>query len=205
MLLHLPSALLPLPFMNYLDIILIIPLLWGLYKGFSKGLIIEAATLIAFGLAVWGAIKFHDFLTVWVQNSLHWTSKYLPLLSFAIIFIGVLLIVFGIAKLIEKLVKAVSLGFINKLGGAIFGMLRYGLLLSMIIFFLEAINKNVPFIPQEIKNKSLLYTYVQKIAPLVIPGLRESRLGSHYISTASTPGNVPLSMYSSSAPPPVET
>ena len=164
--------------MNYLDIILVIPLLWGLYKGFSKGLIIEAASLIALGLAVWGAIKFHDFLSTWMQNSLSWTSKYLPLLSFAFIFIGVLLVVFGIAKLIEKLVKAVSLGFINKLGGAIFGILKFGLLLSMIIFFLETINKSIPFIPQEIKNKSLLYNYVQKIAPLVIPGLKESKLVS---------------------------
>ncbi|MBI4930581.1 MAG: CvpA family protein [Bacteroidetes bacterium] len=162
--------------MNYVDIILIIPLLWGLYKGFSKGLIIEAATLIAFGLAVWGAIKFHDFLSMWMKDSLDWTSKYLPLISFAAIFIGVLLIVFGVAKLLERFVKAVSLGFVNKLGGAIFGMLKFGLLMSMIIFFMEAINKTVSFIPDETKNNSLLYPYVQKIAPFVIPGLNESRL-----------------------------
>ena len=167
--------------MNYVDILLLIPLLWGLYKGFSKGLIIEAASLIAFGLAVWGAIKFHDFLSGWMQNSLGWTSKYLPLLSFAVIFIGVLLTVFGIAKLVEKLVKAVSLGFLNKLGGAVFGMLKFGLLLSMIIFFLEAINKNIPFIPEEIRTNSLLYKPVQKIAPLVIPGLNESKLAKPYL------------------------
>ena len=164
--------------MNYLDIILIIPLLWGLYKGFSKGLIIEAASLIALGLSVWGAIKFHDFLSTWMQNSLHWSSKYLPLLSFALIFIGVLLLVFGIAKLIEKIVKAVSLGFLNKLGGAIFGILKFGLILSMLIFFVEAVNKSVAFIPSETKNKSLLYPWVQKIAPVVIPGLNQSKLGN---------------------------
>ena len=163
-------------FMNYIDILFIIPLLWGLYKGFSKGLIIEAASLIAFGLAVWGAIKFHDFLSGWMQNSLGWTSKYLPLLSFALIFIGVLLTVFGIARLVEKLVKAVSLGFVNKLGGAVFGMLKFGLLLSMIIFFLEAINKSILFIPEEIKTNSLLYKQVQKIAPFIIPAINESYL-----------------------------
>lgn len=162
--------------MNYVDIILIIPLLWGLYKGFSKGLIIEAATLIAFGLAVWGAVKFHDFLSGWLADSLGWTSNYLPLISFAVIFIGVLLIVFGIAKLIEKFVKAVSLGLLNKLGGAVFGILKFGLFLSMLIFFLEAINKTVSFIPDETKKNSLLYEPVQKIAPTVIPGLNESRL-----------------------------
>jgi len=162
--------------MNYVDIIIIIPLLWGLYKGFSKGLIFEAATLIAFGLAVWGAVKFHDFLSSWMSDSLGWTSKYLPLISFAVIFIGVILIVIGIAKLLEKFVKAVSLGFVNKLGGAIFGILKFGLILSMIIFFLEAANKSVSFIPDETKKNSLLYEQVQKIAPIAIPGLNESKL-----------------------------
>ena len=170
---HLPSYLCP---MNYIDILLIIPLLWGLYKGFSKGLIIEAATLVAFGLAVWGAIKFHNFVSDWMQHSMGWGSKYIPLLSFAVIFIGVLLVVFGIAKLLEKFVRAISLGFLNKLGGALFGMLKFGLLLSMMIFFIEAVNKSVSFFPQETKNKSLLYPWVQKIAPTMIPGLRDSKL-----------------------------
>jgi membrane protein required for colicin V production len=171
--------------MNYVDIILIIPLLWGLYKGFTKGLIIEAATLIAFGLAVWGSIKFHNFLSEWMHDSMGWESKYLPLVSFAVIFIGVLLIILGIAKLLEKIVRAVSLGFINKLGGAVFGMLKFGLLLSMIIFFLEAINKSVSFIPAETKSSSLLYGHVQKIAPLVIPGLNESKLNKMIPNTDS--------------------
>lgn len=171
--------------MNYVDIIIIIPLLWGLYKGFSKGLIIEAATLIAFGLAVWGGVNFHNLLSGWVHDSLGWTSTYLPLISFAIIFIGVLLIVFGVAKLLQRFVKAVSLGFVNKLAGAIFGTLKFGLILSMIIFFLEAVNKSVSFMPDEIKKNSLLYGHVQKIAPTVIPGLNESALNKIVPSTDS--------------------
>ena len=173
--------------MNYVDIILIIPLLWGLYKGFTKGLIIEAASIIALGLAVWGAIKFHNFVSEWMQNSMGWSSKYLPILSFALIFIGVLLIVFGIAKLLEKIVKAVALGFLNKLGGALFGVLKFGLILSMLIFFIEAVNKSVSVFPNETKNKSLLYPWVQKIAPMVIPGLNDSRL-NHMMQTADTTG-----------------
>ena len=174
--------------MNYVDIILIVPLLWGLYKGFSKGLIIEAASLIAFGGAVWGAIKFHNFVSGWMKESMGWTSAYIPLIAFAFIFIGVLLIVFGIAKLVEKIAKAVSLGFLNKLGGAIFGVLKFGLLLSMLIFFIEAINKSVSFFPIETKSNSLLYPWVQKIAPAVIPGLNESRLNTLSLGVDSTAG-----------------
>ena len=176
--------------MNYIDIVIIIPLLWGLYKGFSKGLIIEAATLIAFGLAVWGGINFHDFLSVWMRDSLGWTSKYLPVISFAVIFIGILVLVFFIAKLIERFVKAVSLGFLNKLGGAVFGMLKFGLLMSMIIFFLEAINKTVSLIPDETKKSSLLYEPIGKIAPMIIPGLEGSKLQK----MVSLPDTIPLNI-----------
>lgn len=162
---------------NYIDIILCIPLLWGLYKGFTKGLIIEAASIIALGLAIWGGIKFSDFLTNYIHTHFNWDTKYLPIISFAIIFLGILILVYAIAKLIERLVKAVSLGFINKLAGGIFGMLKFGLILSVIIFVLNAIEKNIHLIPSDLKQKSLLYEPVGKIAPLVIPGLRDSKLG----------------------------
>ncbi len=162
--------------MNYVDIILIVPLLWGLYKGFTKGLIIEAASIIALGLAIWGGIKFSDFLTGYIHEHLSWNTKYLPIVSFAIIFLGVLILVYAIAKLVERLAKAVALGFINKLAGGIFGMLKFGLILSVIIFVLNAIEKNIQLIPSEVKQKSLLYEPVGKIAPVIIPGLKGSKL-----------------------------
>lgn len=173
-----PLCLLPSYFclMNYIDIILIVPLLWGLYKGFTKGLIIEAASIIALGLAMWGAIKFHDLVSVWMNDTMQWHSKYLPLLAFALIFIGVLLIVFGIAKLIETFVKAIALGFVNKLAGAVFGMLKFGLILSVLVFVLNAVEQSIRVIPAETKQGSLLYEPVGKIAPLVIPGLLDSKL-----------------------------
>lgn len=163
--------------MNYIDIILCVPLLWGLYKGFSKGLIIEAASLVALGLAVWGGIKFSDFLTEYIHIHFDWETKYLPLISFAILFLGILILVYAIAKLLERLVKAVSLGFVNKLAGGIFGMLKFGLILSVIIFVLNAIEKNIQLIPSKIKQTSLLYEPVGKIAPLIIPGLKRSKVG----------------------------
>ena len=163
--------------MNYIDIILCVPLLWGLYKGFTKGLIIEAASIIALGLAVWGGIKFSDFLTGYIHAHFIWDTKYLPVISFAIIFLGILIGVYAIAKLLERLIKAVSLGFVNKLAGGVFGMLKFGLILSVIILVLNAIEKNIHIIPAEAKQKSLLYKPVGKIVPLIIPGIRESKLG----------------------------
>ncbi|MBI4947508.1 MAG: CvpA family protein [Bacteroidetes bacterium] len=163
--------------MNYIDIVLCVPILWGLYQGMSKGLIIEAASIVALGLAVWGAIKFSDFFAKYIQEHASLNTKYLPMISFAMIFLVTLVLVYAIAKFLERLVKAVSLGFLNKLAGGIFGMLKFGLILSIVIFILNAIEKNIQLIPAEAKQKSLLYEPVGKIAPLIIPGLKESKLG----------------------------
>ena len=171
--------------MNYIDIILAIPLLWGLYKGFTKGFIIEAASLIALGLAIWGGIKFHNLISEWMTHTLGWTSKYLPVISFAIIFIGILVLIFSLAKLLEKIIKAIALGFVNKLAGAVFGMLKFGLILSIIIFVLNAAEKTFPIVPPEIKKSSLLYEPVGKIAPIIIPGLNESKLNNNFFSSDS--------------------
>jgi hypothetical protein len=56
-------------------------------------------------------------------------------------------------------------------------MLKFGLIMSILIFVLDAIEKSVRLIPGEIKEKSLLYEPVGKIAPMIIPGLKNSKMG----------------------------
>jgi len=163
--------------MNYIDIILFIPLVWGLYKGFTKGLIIEAASLVAFGLGVWGGIHFSDFSAGKISEWFNWQSPYLPIVSFAITFLLIVIVVYFIAKLIQRMVEGMALGAINKIGGAIFGSLKFALVMSVVIFVLNAIEKSYPVISFEAKKGSLLYEPIGKIAPLLIPTLKESKIG----------------------------
>ncbi len=164
--------------MNYIDIILCIPLVWGLYKGFSKGLIIETASLIAFGLGVWGGIHFSDFSAQKISKWFNWQSQYLPIVSFAITFLIIIILVYFIAKLIQKLVEGMTLGAFNKIAGALFGALKFALVMSVIIFVLNAIEKSYPVISFKTKEESLLYKPIGKIAPLLIPTLTNSGIGS---------------------------
>lgn len=163
--------------MNYIDIILCIPLVWGLYKGFTKGLIIEAASLVAFGLGVWGGIHFSDFSAGKISEWFNWQSPYLPIVSFAITFLLIVIVVYFIAKLIQRMVEEMALGAINKIGGAIFGSLKFALVMSVVIFVLNAIEKSYPVISFEAQKGSLLYEPIGKIAPLLIPTLKDSKIG----------------------------
>ena len=62
--------------MSKIDIILIIPLLWGAFMGFRKGLVLELASLVGLILGIYGAIKFCDFtaekLIEYVEVSEEW-------------------------------------------------------------------------------------------------------------------------------------
>jgi membrane protein required for colicin V production len=162
--------------MNYIDIILCIPMVWGLYKGFTKGLIVEAATFIAFGLGVWGGIHFSDYIAEKLKN--FWDSPYLPVVSFAITFLAIVIVIYFIAKMIQRMVEGMALGAINKIGGALFGALKFAMVMSVVIFVIDSIEESYPMVSLETKKTSLLYEPVGKIAPTLIPALNKSKVAA---------------------------
>lgn len=162
--------------MNYIDIILCIPLVWGIYKGFMKGLIVEAATFIAFGLGVWAGIRFSDLMAGKIKEWFSWNSSYLPVVSFAITFLGIVILIYFIAKLIQRMVEGMALGAINKIGGAIFGALKFAMVMSVVIFVIDALEESYPMVSFKTKEESLLYKPVGKIAPTLIPSLNKSQV-----------------------------
>ncbi len=164
--------------MNYIDIILCIPIVWGLYKGFTKGLIVEAATMIAFGLGIWGGIKFSDFVANQMKKTFSWNSPYLPIVAFAVTFLGIVILIYFIAKLVQGMVEGMALGAFNKIGGAIFGALKFALVMSVVIFMIDAVEQSYPLVTSKTKEESLLYKPVGKIAPMLIPALNKSKVAA---------------------------
>lgn len=163
--------------MNFIDILIIIPVLWGFWRGFMKGVVMEVATLVAFFLGVWGGMKFSDLLAGWIRNWFDSQSAYIPLIAFALIFVGILIAVFSLAKLIERSWEKTTLSAINKIAGGLFGCFKFVLIISVIFFVIDAVEKSITVIPPTVKDNSLLYRPVATVAPKVIPGLRDSDLG----------------------------
>lgn len=162
--------------MNYIDATLCIPLIWGTYKGFVKGLISEAASFIAFGLAVYGSLHFSDIVATVISEWFEWESDYLQIIAFATTFLSIVIVVSIAARIIHKLAEGMALGGINKIGGALFGGLKFALMISLVIFVIDAIEKSYPMVSFETKNESLLYEPVGMLAPTIIPGLRNSNV-----------------------------
>jgi len=169
--------------MNWLDIILAIPMLWFLYRGFRNGLIIELASLAALVLGIYVALHFSFYVEDWLIDHFDIADKYLSIISFALTFLIVALLVFLAGKIIHKLVGIVFLGFINRLAGGIFGLLKTALVLSVILYFINSFDSSL--IKAEIKEDSILYEPVESIVPMLIPRLDLDEMG---LPEADDPG-----------------
>jgi len=165
--------------MNYIDIIIIIILGFALIRGFINGLVKEVASLAALILGIWGAIRFSSFTAGRLYDYFDMTGKYVGIISFLITFGIIVIIIHFIGLLVDKLVDAVALGFINRLLGIAFGLFKSVIIMSVIFVVLNAIDVRRPFLPGDKIQQSLFYNPISDIAPTIFPIIGE---GGYYHS-----------------------
>jgi len=129
--------------MNYLDIIISLPLLWAIYKGYTKGFIHQLASLVALIAGIFIATKLSGFLADWFIRKFQWQEKIAHFTSFIAIMIVILLLIFLLAKWLENAINTTSLGFVNRLLGVIFSVIRMIFIISILLFILNNINKKI--------------------------------------------------------------
>ncbi len=154
--------------MNYLDIIILCFVGLLLVLGVRKGLIISLASLVALVLGIYIAVHFSNFLGGYVAEHLRPSQKWLPILSFIITFLAVVILVMLLGKGLEKLVDLVGMGFFNHLFGGIFGLLKGIFLASIIFFIIHSIDPKEKMITPKTKEESVLYKPVAILFPLLM-------------------------------------
>jgi len=166
--------------MNWIDFVIIILLVFGLARGFIDGLIKELASLLALILGIWGAIKFSAFTAEKLYDYFDMTGKYVGIIAFAITFVVIVIIIHFIGLLVDKFVSAISLGFLNRLLGIVFGLFKTALILSVIFVILNAIDDKHHFLPRDTIERSKFYSPIADIAPALFPLIGEGDLGKSF-------------------------
>jgi membrane protein required for colicin V production len=151
--------------LNFIDYIIIVILVLFLVLGYRKGIIIGLATIAALILGIYAAVHFSNYLDATLMENLHPSRKWLPILSFSITFIVVVVIVMIVAKLTEKLVDVVGMGFFNHLGGALLGLLKGAILISILIFLLNSIDSKGKWLSDQDKKSSFFYSHIAEVFP----------------------------------------
>jgi membrane protein required for colicin V production len=158
--------------MNYIDLVLAIILIIAAIQGFRKGFVIELASLAALVLGIWGAIKFSDWTASFITDTTNYRSEHLSTIAFVVTFIGIVILVHILGKMLDNVVKAVALGFLNRLAGIIFGMLKTAVILSIFLLLFETVDENVHILPSKQKSESKLYPPMKQLVPTLFPFIK---------------------------------
>ncbi|WNH08799.1 CvpA family protein [Thalassobellus suaedae] len=157
--------------MSVIDIVLGALVLFGLVRGFMKGLFVEVSSLVALIAGVYGAIHFSNFASEFLQTKTEWDEKTINIVAFAITFIIIVLAIALVGKALTKLANFAALGILNKLLGGIFGAIKIALILSIVLNIFDKLNSTITFVDEENIEETVLYKPVKEIFPMIFPNL----------------------------------
>ena len=159
--------------MGFLDMVLGALLLYALYKGIKNGLFVELASLISLILGIYVAIKFSYLIKNTLTDSVSWSAKYIEVVAFALTFIIVVVGIHLLAKFFTSIADFTYLGWLNKLGGGVFSILKTILILSIVFNIFQKININNFIVKQETLDKSIFYNPIQEVSKFIYPSLEK--------------------------------
>ncbi|MFM1875983.1 MAG: hypothetical protein RL266_1720 [Bacteroidota bacterium] len=159
--------------MNWFDAVLALPLIWGLYKGITTGFIMEVARLIGLIAGIAIGVGFANEAADFIYKNTDVTNDFVPIIAFAFILVGVIILVHFFAQAIQGVANSLSLNWLNKLAGAAFGVLRMSFLISTVILLFNRAELLDRFNKGENAGGSLLYEPISKVAPFLLPVLEE--------------------------------
>jgi membrane protein required for colicin V production len=148
----------------FIDVVAVVLLAFATFKGLRKGFIIAIFSLVAIIIGLTAAMKLSAVVAEKISGSVDVSERWLPVLAFAVVFIGVMLLVRIGAKLIEGVVRTIMLGWLNRLGGILLYVLLYLFIYSIILFYANQLH----LIKAHTINSSITFNYIEPLAPKIM-------------------------------------
>ena len=155
------------------DIIILICFLPAIISGIMKGFIEQAIALVSLILGAWLAFKFSTVVSGWLQPYFGVSETVLNVISFAVIMVAVVLVLFVLSKILTGVTKLVMLGWLDRLLGLVFALLKAGLLIGIAIILFDTLNVKFEFVEEKVLDESVLYAPIRDIAYVIFPYLKE--------------------------------
>ena len=153
--------------MNTWDIVLLIILLLGAYRGYTKGILLEAVAVIAFIAAIVGALQLMSWGVGFLSNTLEAKGAWLPLLAFILLFVGILTGVSIAGKMLKSVIHLTPIGYLDGLLGGAVGVIKWTFGISVLFILLDYAQVKLPN-----TEDSELYGYVHPFAYTVVEKLK---------------------------------
>lgn len=159
--------------MSILDVILLICFIPALIQGLKKGFISQVISIVSLIAGVWMSFEFSTAVSAWMAQYVEASEKLLKIASFAIIMIGVFIILGIVGKSLEGILKFVMLGWLNRLLGVVFAFIKTGLVIGIVIILFNSLNNSLNLVSEETLAQSVLYPPLKDMAYTIFPYLKE--------------------------------
>jgi len=149
-----------------LDLIFAVVIVLAVIKGYQRGFVVGLFSLVSVIIGLAAAMKLSTVVAGYIGKSVKISEQWLPVISFAVVFLVVILLIRLGARAIEKTVELALLGWVNKIGGIILFAAIYITVFSVLLFYAEQMKLLQP----DTINKSVTYSFVQPWGPKAING-----------------------------------
>ncbi len=152
--------------MKTLDIVLLVPLLWGAYNGYKKGLLMSFVAVAAFVIAVVLGFRLLHVGLEWISPHLSGVPRrVLPYIGFSTIFFPIIFLVNKLGQMLRSSWKYTLIGSFDSVAGAIVGLMLWAFGASVVIWMITSIGVRIP---TESRRDTVVYPVVEPMAPLII-------------------------------------
>jgi len=173
--------------MKAVDIVLVIILLAGAYKGFKNGFLLEVASFFCFIIAIISAFKLLHTGIVWLSPHMEKGSRLVPYIAFIIIFLAVFVGIFLFVRVLKRIIDFSVFGTADNFIGALFGMLEIAFVISLILWLTQQAGIRFPkdFIsgaviyPKLVPFAAQVVGWVSYVVPFqnIFPSIKEALKG----------------------------
>lgn len=159
--------------MCVLDIILSICLVAALIQGLLKGFTEQIIALVSIIAGTWTAYKFTGLLCSMVRPYLQISERVLYVVVFILMVAVVIMLLHLLGKVIKTSIKFVMLGWLDRLLGAVFALLKAALTIGIVIIIFNTLNSSFHIVPESATDSSVLYTPLKRLAYGIFPYFKE--------------------------------
>ena len=159
-------------YMNILDAIILICLIPAIIQGLRKGFISQAISIVSLIAGVWASARFADVVTTWASKYITASEQILKIVAFALILLAVFFVLGLIGRMLESILSFVMLGWLNKIAGVVFSLIKALLILGLVIMLFSSVNSTMELVKPEVIADSALYQPLKDTADAVFPYIK---------------------------------
>lgn len=130
--------------MSWFDIAIVAIVIFGAYRGYREGFLMELFSLLAIVLGILGAFKLLGLALIFLADRFDIDKKMLPYVAFAIVFIIIVLIVMLIGRTLRLSIDKSFLGRVDEIAGSFLGAIKTVFLISVLMWILSSLKVSFP-------------------------------------------------------------